>query len=62
LQHTPRDVALAHKNFLVFLATTETIENSHVPKRQLYAYAANQSSLNNSITYRRSEVRTVGTE
>ena len=44
LQHTRIVVALARGNFLLFLAK-KTIENAHVPKRQLHAYATNDSTL-----------------
>jgi len=49
LQHTRIAVALARGNFLLFFSRT-TIENSHLPKRQLYASAANESTLKNRDT------------
>jgi len=42
LQHMRMAVALARGNFLLLLSQ-KTIGNSHVQKRQLYAYAANES-------------------
>ena len=44
LHHTRIAVALARGNFLLFFSQ-KTVENSHVPKRQLYASAANDSTL-----------------
>ena len=44
MQHTRIAVALARGNFLLVISQ-KTIENLHVPKRQLYAYAANDSTL-----------------
>ena len=44
LQRTRIAVALARGNFLLFLSQ-KTIEHSHVPKRQLNAYATNESTL-----------------
>ena len=44
LQHTRIAVALARANFLLFFGL-KTKENSHALKRQLYMYAANDSTL-----------------
>ena len=52
LQHTRIAVALARGNFLLFFSQ-KTMENSHVPKRQLYAYAANDSTLSKGMDFLR---------
>ena len=48
LQHTRIAVALAHLNFLLFFGQ-KAIENSHVPKRQLYAYVANELKIKQDL-------------